>query len=387
MGDVQFDFLGMVHNPADFFWSVAGSVSMFVVAISSPILGAYADFHNKKRNFVLLYTLICVIATTMLVLPEPGMIWQSMLLFIIANIGFEGALVFYNGFLPQISNPKNVGRISGTGYALGYVGALASLVIALYFAQQASTQGNIKLMAPSFIWSALFFTLFSMPFFIWLKDVKHSTSLEHTFFDFGIKRFKQTMKGLRKYRQIRRFLLAYFVYIDGVNTVIFFGALFATETLGFTMTEVITFFALVQFAAISGAWFFGRLTDKIGPKKTINITLNIWLFVTIGAFLSNSAATFYFVGVLAGIAMGSSQAASRALMSRFIPKGMEAEFFGFYAFIGKFSAILGPLVFGMVSSYTGNQRIAVLSVSLFFILGYILLQRVDTSFSAQKYEF
>ena len=189
----------------------------------------------------------------------------------------------------------------------------------------------------------------------------------------------RTIGKLKQFPQIIRFLTAYFIYIDGVNTVIFFGALFATDSLGFSMLDVIIFFAIIQFAAISGSYVFGLMTDRIGAQKTIYITLVIWIAVTLGAFFSYDKISFYIVGMFAGVAMGSSQAASRALMGNFIPEGMEAEFYGFYALIGKFSAILGPLVFGFVSSSTGNQRLAVLSVSIFFIAGFLLLRRVTTN--------
>jgi len=149
-------------------------------------------------------------------------------------------------------------------------------------------------------------------------------------------------------------------------------------TLNFSMVEVITFFTIIQIFAITGSFSFGILTDKLGPKKSINITLIIWLVVIFGAFSSYDATTFYGVGILAGIAMGATQSASRALMGNFIPAGMEAEFYGFYALVGKFSAILGPLVFGIVSSVTGNQRLAILSVAIFFIAGFFLLKRVKT---------
>jgi UMF1 family MFS transporter len=150
------------------------------------------------------------------------------------------------------------------------------------------------------------------------------------------------------------------------------------------MQEVILFFAIVQASAISGSYLFGFLTDKLGPKKTINLTLYLWMAVVVGGFLSFTAATFYIVGLIAGVAMGSSQAASRALMGRLIPENMEAEFFGFYALTGKFSAVLGPLLFGLTSLVTGSQRIAVLSVLVFFITGYILLQRVDEQVTYKK---
>ncbi len=377
VADFSLSLSGLRYNPGDFLWSVAGSTSMFLVAISSPVLGAAADYSQRKKWFVFSYSMLCICCTISLYFLEPGMIWQGMVLFILANFGFEGAIVFYNGFLPQISNSSNIGRISGYGFALGYVGALCALLIALFYADMAASASDLSLMRPSFVWAGLFFLTFSLPFYFFVPDkplIRHREAI--SYFKAGVRRTINTLKEIRRYPNLFRFLLAYFVYIDGVNTVIFFGAIFATQTLGFTMVEVITFFAIIQFAAIAGAYSFGFLTDKIGPKKTIQTTLFLWMAVTVGAFFSHDAMTFYGVGVLAGIAMGSCQAASRAMMAHFIPEDMEAEFYGFYAMMGKFSAILGPLVFGFVSSISGDQRLAVLSVTLFFVAGLILLGRV-----------
>ena len=377
VGDFQLPLWGLVHNPADFLWSLSGSASMFLVALSSPVLGAVADLSQNKKFFVFIYSIICITSTSLLYLPQPGMIGYAMLLFIVANFGFEGALVFYNGFLPKLSTPRNIGKISGYGFALGYLGALFALLIALHFASAADSQKDITRMAPSFIWAAVFFLVFSLPFFFFVQE-QGNTKVKNIkyYFITGFGRTRDTLYKIRQYKELTRFLIAYFVYIDGVNTVIFFGALFASDTLGFTTKEVIIFFAILQFSAIAGSFYFGWLTDRLGPGPTVKITLIMWVVVTIGAFFSIGAVSFYIVGIIAGAAMGAIQAASRALMALFVPKGMEAEFYGFYALMGKFSAILGPLVFGVISALTGDQRWAILSISAFFVSGYLLLSKV-----------
>jgi UMF1 family MFS transporter len=187
------------------------------------------------------------------------------------------------------------------------------------------------------------------------------------------------MRHLRRFRQTARFLLAFFIYSDGINTVIAFGGIYAMGTLDFTAEQVFGFFALLQLAAIAGAWGFGILTDRWGAKPVVEITLAIWLVMTIWAFLVRSQPVFYAVGALAGIAMGSSQAASRALMAELTPANREAEFYGFYGLCGRFSAILGTALFGLVSSLTGSQRWAVLSIAPFFAIGWLILRRVDVT--------
>jgi len=385
VGDFTISFMGYERNPGDLFWGVSGALSMFIVGLSAPLTGAIADFSSRKKIFLLVYTVVSIIATISLYILQPGMIWQGMLLFILGNLGFEGAIVFYNGFLPQISTSDNIGKISGYGFALGYVGSLAALLIALPYANQAFTAGDLSLMRPTFIWAGLFFFIFSLPFFIFMREkVVMRKHLVESWLKEGYQRLSFTLRRVKEFPEIVKFLLAYFLYIDGVNTVIYFSGIFASDTLGFSLTEVIQFFAIVQASAISGSYIFGFLTDKFGPKKTIQITLVLWMIVVIGGFLSYNAATFYAVGLIAGVAMGSSQAASRAMMGRLIPENMEAEFYGFYALTGKFSAILGPLFFGIVSTATGSQRAAVLSILIFFLAGYWLIRRVNESVTYKK---
>ncbi len=385
VGDFTIALGHWVRNPGDFLWGLGGSLSMSLVALSAPVMGAVADYSNRKKLFMLIYTLVCIGAMASLYFLQPGMILQGLLLFILGNLGFEGALVFYNGFLPQISRPDNIGKISGYGFAIGYVGSLISLLIALPYATRAFASHDLSIMRPTFVWAALFFLIFSMPFFLLVRE--RTTGIPDktkNFFKEGYRRTLKTLKRIKDFPEITKFLIAYFIYIDGVNTVIYFSGIYASSTLGFTVEQVIEFFAIVQSSAISGSYVFGYLTDKYGPKKTIMITLTLWIIVAIGAFLSYNMVTFYIVGLIAGIAMGSSQSASRALMGRLIPEGMEAEFYGFYALMGKFSSILGPLVFGLVSTLTGNQRYAIFSLLIFFLTGLFLIARVDERITYKK---
>lgn len=385
VGDYTIALGQWVRNPGDFLWGLGGSLSMSIVALSAPIMGAVADYSNRKKWFLFIYTMLCIIATAMLYYLQPGMIVQGLLLFILGNLGFEGALVFYNGFLPQISRPDNIGKISGYGFALGYVGSLISLLIALPYASKAFAHNDLSLMRPTFVWAALFFFTFSLPFFVLVKErVVRVPDATKNYFKAGYERTIKTLKRIREFPQITRFLTAYFIYIDGVNTVIYFSGIYASTTLGMTVQQVIQFFAVVQSSAISGSYVFGYLTDKFGPKKTIMITLFLWITVAVGAVFSYNIKTFYVVGLIAGIAMGASQSASRALMGRLVPEGMEAEFYGFYALMGKFSSILGPLVFGLVSTITGNQRYAIFSLLIFFVAGLFLISRVDESVTYKK---
>lgn len=363
----------------DVLWGLGNAISMLLVGITSPYLGAIADGTSRKKLFTGLFTIFCIVPTALMVTVGPGEIWWGLLLFVLGNIGFQGGLVFYNAFLPQISPPGRMGYVSGMGFAWGYVGALITLMIAMPFASRATDIGSHSALAPTFLISAIFFLIFSVPFFLFVRERPPRMRLADNAWREGWIRVRSTLSQLNHYRHTGRFLIAYFIYSDGINTVIAFGGIYAVVTLDFTAMQVIVFFAVLQIAAIAGAWGLGLLTDRWGARQTVELTLLLWTIMTIGAFLSRNAFTFYLVGALAGVAMGSSQAASRTLMAELTPPSREAEFFGFYGLCGKFSAIIGPLQFGLVTLITGSQRLAVLSVSVFFIVGWLLLRPLNVA--------
>lgn len=374
----------------DFYWGLGTSVSMIITAVISPVLGAIADYSAGKKRFLLFFTLLCVLSSSMLYFTGEGTLLLAMILFILANIGFEAGLVFYDAFLPEITKPKNYGRVSGYGFALGYFGSLATLAITYPLI----VNNQIK---EAFPVSALFFFVFAIPLFLFLKDSRKSVVRTESYLKIGFSRVYSTIKNLKNYRNLSFFLLAFFFYIEGVNTVIYFSGNYASTTLNFSFTELIIFFIIVQTTAIFGSILFGILADSIGQKKTIVISLLIWIFTILGAFFTSypesflikfledvfsrdsfslQKESFYVVGLLAGSVMGATQSVSRSMMSTLTPFEKKTEFFGFYSFFGKSSAILGPLVFGLVSFATGSQRIAILTIGFFFIAGLIFLNFV-----------
>jgi UMF1 family MFS transporter len=378
------------ESAGDLYWSIGTSVSMIIVAFISPVLGAIADYSAGKKRFLLFFTLLCISSTGLLYFVGEGDIFWGVLLFIIANIGFEAGLVFYDAFLPEITLPKNYGRVSGYGFAMGYIGSLASLGLAFPFIQN-------EMIKETFPISALFFLIFAIPLFIFLKDTRKDVVRTESFAKIGFTRVLNTLTHLKNYKNLATFLVAYFFYIEGVNTVIYFSGNYASTTLGFSMSELIVFFLIVQTTAILGSVLFGVLADSIGQKRSVVISLFIWVFTIGTAFLTSSPDAylvkelsayfnsdlvqiqkdaFYFVGLLAGGVMGATQSTSRSLMSKLTPPERKTEFFGFYSFFGKSSAILGPLVFGIISFTTGNQRAAILSIGAFFIVGLAILSKV-----------
>lgn len=354
----------------DLYWSIGTSLAMIITAIISPVLGAIADYSAGKKRFLLFFTLLCIAATASLFFVGEGSVILGIILFVLANIGFEAGLVFYDSFLPEITEPKNFGRVSGYGFAMGYLGSLATLAIIFPFIQA-------EMIRESFPVAALFFLIFAIPLFIYLKDNRKRKSESISYFKIGISRVWNTISHLKHYKNLATFLLAYFCYIEGVNTIIFFSGNYASTTLGFTDTELLIFFLTVQTTAIVGSVVLGILADSIGQKKTIIITLIMWLITVLIAYSVHDKNNFYIVGLIAGAAMGSSQSTSRSLMSKLTPPDKKTEFFGFYSFFGKSSAIIGPLVFGFVSFLSGDQRLAIFSIGLFFLVGLLILLKVN----------
>ncbi len=368
----------------DLLWGIAVSVSMLITAVIAPVLGAAADFSSRRKRFLFGFTIVSVICTALLYFVEAGMVFTGMLLFILANIGFEGGIVFYDAFLPNIASERSYGRVSGYGFAMGYVGSLTTLLIAMPLYAEGFVPSNLPNVRLSFVIAAVIFLIFAAPIFLFFRD--HKVTFEHkpSYVKAGMLRVRETLRHLKDYRQVSRFMLAFFIYNDGILTVISFASIFAQQSLGFSLQEIIVLFAVVQGSGILGSIVFGIITDKIGPKKTIDINLVLWLVVVTAAYFVTTKVMFFAIGVVAGTSLGAAQSASRSLMALLTPKEREAEFFGFYdGLCGKASAVIGTFLFGLISYLTGNQRLSILSIGVFFIIGLVLLQRVDDTRAPQ----
>ncbi|HIC90518.1 MAG TPA: MFS transporter [Syntrophaceae bacterium] len=366
-------------NRGDLLWGISCALSMLVAATLSPLLGAIADHSHSKKGFLIWFSLLCIISSGLLSLVQKGMVFLGMFLFILANVGFQGGVVFYNAFLPELVPPDKMGRISGYGWAFGYLGAIFIIFISTPFLIDGWIPENLANIRFTFLLQAAFFAIFSLPAFIGLNQKRRKTP--NTFnlglIKMGFQRLCDTYNHIGRYKELLKFLIAYFVYMEGVTTIIYFSTIYASNTLGFTLKELVGFYVVVHTAGIMGAILFGRLADIILPKRTISITLIMWIIVTVGAYLAYVKAIFWSIGLLAGLAIGSSQAVSRSMMGLLTPKEKVTEFFGFYGVFTKSSAVIGPFVFGVVSALTQSQRFAIISVALFFIVGFILLQWVD----------
>ncbi len=353
----------------DLWWGRAISFSMAIVAFSSPFLGGIADYGGLRKTFLFIYTSICISAVACFSFLDKGMALIGFILIVIANVGMEGGLVFYNSFLPRIASKEFIGRVSAWGFMIGYAGSISALLVSLYFVKS----GNFNSV---WLTVAAFFGIFSIPAFLFLPGNRKQDSL----FNSGIKGFKYTYKtfiGVFQNRYSFRFLASYFIYEDGVNTVIVFSSIFAAVTLGFNSKELVFLYLIVQATALAGSFIMARPIDFWGPKKVVMLSLLMWVSVAIMAYFIETKTMFWFLASFAGLGLGTIQAASRAFFAQFVPSGKEAEYFGVYSLAGKSSAIIGPLVFGYISSTFGSQRPAILSVAMFFIIGLIILYNVN----------
>ena len=365
----------------DALWGISLGISMLIVAVISPVLGAAADFSGKRKRFLFVFTLFSVAATALLGFTGPGLVLLAIILFVVANAGFEGGLVFYDAYLPEIASERSIGRVSGYGFAMGYLGALVILLLLFPLLRGGIVAENMQNVTLSFFLVALFFAVFAAPLFLVLRDEKKAPIKKHFVWQ-SILEVKHTILHIMNYPDLARFLLAFFFYNDAILTIIGFSSIYAQNSLGFTSGELIVFFMVVQTTAIVGSIIFGIITDKIGPKRTIVLTLGIWCIVIMMAIATTDKLFFYYTGLLAGMSMGSSKAASRSMMAKLTPPKHVTEFFGFYdGTFGKASAIAGPVIFGMISSLAGNQRIALASLLLFFVIGLFLILGVRSSAS------
>ncbi|MDI3503259.1 MAG: transporter, family [Candidatus Cloacimonadota bacterium] len=349
-------------------WGRAIGISMSLVALTAPILGAVADYSRSKKKFLFINCYLTVIFTALLYFLQPGQVLWGMIIFIVANFGFNSANVFYDAFLPEITTHENIGKISGFGWALGYLGGLLALLVSLFLIRY-----DVRYVFPMI---SVHFFIFSLFTFFWLKEIQRP-SKRANYFKVAYRRVYTSLKNMKRYPQLLRFILSYFIYNDGITTVIVFASIYGITRFGMTTRDMLIYFILAQLTSIIGSALFGWLTDKNGAKISLSLSLIIWIAVVIWAFFCPSVTQYYCVGLLAGLAIGSSQSNSRTMLSMLTPQDRQAEFFGFYTLTGRLSSIIGPILYGWIAHKTGNIRYSILSLLLFFIVGWITLQFVD----------
>jgi len=378
--------VGAADNLGDQLWGQATFVAMLIVAVTSPVVGALADGSGRRKFFLILSTLQTVVATYLMFWVGPGDVALGMVLFIIGLIGFEVGYVFYNAFLPDVSTPATIGRVSGWGWSIGYVGGLLAAVACRPFlagdlrdASGAIDPAVVAGYQKSFVLVATFFLVFALPAFVFLREApaRGRVGEASDYLTLGFRRVRETLTHLRRYRETGKFVLASLFFNDGITTVISFSAIYATVTFGFGGADLVNLFIVLNVVAFPGSLVAGYVADRIGAKRTILLTLVLWIAVVIVGAAAQNRTMFWIMACGAAIGMGSTQAVGRSFMAQLSPPERETEFFGFYVLSGKFASMFGPLVFGIISHVTRNQRIAVLSLLPFFVAGLGLLAWVD----------
>ncbi|NIR43825.1 MAG: MFS transporter [Gemmatimonadetes bacterium] len=374
---------GLPGNVATAYWGYTTAAGLAIIALISPVLGATADYLGAKKRFLAGFMLLGVTATGCLFFVTRGQWPLASTLFVVGNIGFAGANVFYDSLLPHIASEEEVDRVSTAGYALGYVGGgiLLAINLAMIMVPNLFGLADSGLASRlSFISVAVWWFGFSIPL---LRDVSEpprrleaDEGVRVNPVRAGFRRLKETIGHIRSYRELLIFLLAFWLYTDGIGTIIKMASVYGTE-IGIGETHLIGAFVLVQFLGIPFTFAFGALAARIGARNGIYIALTVYSLISVFAFFMTEAWHFWLLAIAVSMVQGGSQALSRSLYSILVPRGKSSEFFSFLSVFQKFAGIFGPFLIGGIAAATGSGRYGILTLVIFFVGGMALLSRVD----------
>jgi UMF1 family MFS transporter len=373
-------------------WGLALGIAMLVVAVISPILGAIADFAASKKRFLLVFTVMACLFTAGLFFAKPGALVIGMSFFILAEIGYRAAQVFYNGLLPEIAAPDEMGRVSGYGWAIGTAGGVVCLLLILPLIVLVGGTFVVRL---SLVITAIFFAVAAVPLFLWLRERAEPQVLPagENYLGVALKRLWKTIRTAGQFREFVKFMIAFLVYNDGIIMALDFAAIIGAVLFGMTQEQLIIFMIIVQVTNVAGAYVFGILVDRIGAKRSLVLSLLMMIGVVVWLYFNQTLTGYFFVGAVAGVAMAGAQSVSRTMVAIFAPPGQSAEFYGFFSVVGRTSSFIGPIVYGLLAAEAAlwyqsqgqdsglaeqsGQRVAILSILVFLVLGLVLLAFVD----------
>jgi UMF1 family MFS transporter len=378
--------VGGQGNRGDFLWSIAQVVVYGLLIVTAPVLGALADYSGAKKKFLFWTTVQTVAACAALFFVRPGDVIVGFVLYVIASVGFEAGYIFYNAFLPEVSTPDTIGRVSGWSWGTGFVGGLLALVACspliarpLLDASGALDDGSVISYRWSFVVVAAFFAVFAVPTFLSLRERRRTAPARGLRFYVraGFSRVADTVTHLRSYAPTARYVAGATFFSGAIETVVKFSAIYAVITFGIEGGSLQRLFVFANIVAVPGTIAAGWLADRIGSRLALVVTLVGWSGLLVVGALASSPRVFWVMTAGVAIGMGATQSIGRAFMSQLSPRGRESEFFGFYLLCNKVGAIAGLLLFGGVSAWTGSQRLAVLAVAPFFVIAVILVYGVD----------
>lgn len=370
---------GADPNSTTYYLGLANSIAGALIAFTSPALGAFADLGSARKKMLGLLTALAIVATGGFYLVELGQWELAIVLYVIASFGFAGGNTFNDALMLSVAPPSQLHRVSALGFSLGYLGGgVLFLVNVLMYLKPAlfGLPDGPTAVRVSFLTVAVWWTIFSVPIFLFVKE-EASTTVSNALVREGFKRAFETARHLARHKNAALFLASYFFYIDGVNTIIKMAVDYGMA-LGFPSSSLITALLLVQFVGFPSALLFGTLAHRWGEKKSLHVTIGVYALVTLLAYFMTTTAHFYALAVAIGLVQGGIQSISRSVFGSLVPREREAEFFGFFNMLGKFSTMFGPILVGLVSLTTGSARLSILSLLVLFVLGSVILTRVRT---------
>ena len=394
-------------------WGISVGIAMLVVAVISPVLGVIADYTGRKKRFLFYFTALSVGSTMLLFFVQQGDILIGMLFFILAEIGYRGGQVFYNSLLPEIADQDEIGRVSGNGWAIGLLGGIVCLFLVLILVTLIEGTWIVRF---SLVITAVYFAVFAAPLFLYFEEDGQDQRLkpDESIIQVARERLSRTFKSVRHHREYIKYIIAFLIYNDGILMAINFAAIFGSVMFGLDQQQIILFMILIQFTSVIGAYISGWAADHLSGKRSLVIFLLLMLASVVGLFLNESVVGFYALGGAAGLALSAVQAVSRAMVSTLSPPGRSAEFYGFFAVAGRTSSFVGPTIYGIVAAEAAfyfaaqgeraaflwfrhlsegasfaeqlGQRVAMLPVAVFLIVGLVLLLQVNERRARAEYQ-
>lgn len=361
-------------------WGWTLGISGVLVALLSPIFGSIADYTHKRKHWLATFTLLNIVLTALLFLvrPHPTDILLAVILIICANIFYELTQVFYNAMLMTIAPKDKIGRISGWGWGLGYIGGLACLIIALFVFVRGHWLPNVMSLniRSTNLLVAAWFLVFSIPLFLFTIDMQGEKVSLKEGLKKGLHELWHTFKNIRKYKSIFTFLIAHLVYIDGLNALFAFAAIFAAGTYNMSYTQILLFAILLNLTAGIGAGIFAFVDDKMGPKFTICISLVSMIVIGALVLLTSNQSLFWILASIIGIFVGPTQAASRSYMAHLTPEHLSNQMFGIYQFSGRITSFIGPILVGTFTDVFKSQRVGMSVIFVLMLIGFLILLAV-----------
>jgi len=372
---------GLSEYNATAYWGYTTSLALLMVALLAPVLGAISDHTGHKKRYVAFFAALGIVGTGLFAFLGDEAYRLGSFLFIVGNAGFAGANVFYESLLPHLAEKDDIDQISTRGYALGYLGGGILLIVNVLWYMKPEwffMPGVGFALRASFFSVAVWWALFSIPLFRRVPEppVTRIVHGSESALRAGIGRLAHTCRQIAQYKQLLLFLIAFWIYNDGIGTIIKMATAYGDE-IGIGLTDMTVALIITQFVGIPFALGFGWMARRVGAKPMILLALGVYTLISIGGFFMQTATHFYILAFVVGTVQGGSQALSRSLYGAMVPKSQSAEFFGFFSTSSKFAGILGPLIFGMVSQVAGGSRLSIISLIIFFIVGGLLLTRVD----------